>query len=442
MASMTLTFAGNRLVRPLYANSFWLLALQASNYLFGFLFWLLAARLYPPADVGIAAAMLPAAAMVGTFGSLGLGFGLIRFLASAGRDASRLLNQVLTLVGAVALVIGAAFLAGVDYWSPGMRVARDQPVYAAVFVVLVVAAALGGVLSQAFVALRQAGYASILGAIHNMGRVAGVAVLAPVLGGLAITVSWAVALVAGIALSVFCLLPRALPGYRAQSNLPSGLLTRISLFSFTNQAGDALWFLPGWILPLVVLSSLGPEQNAYFVVAWAAAALPFAVPQAVATAMFAEGSYEPAERVMHLKRSLRLSLSLVGLPVLALLIGGDSLLSLYGSGYASVGRPLLTVASAAVLPGTVPVLYVALARVERRLTAIAVVNGLIALATVSLSVLLLPPLGMLGIGVAVLATQSLAAAILAPGLWGSLRKPQNAQIAHSSEATYQSMLSR
>ena len=71
---------------PLYKNSFFIMLTSISNAGFGFFFWMLAAKLYPKKDVGIATALISSMALLVLLSRLGLDQSLIRFFPE--RDKS------------------------------------------------------------------------------------------------------------------------------------------------------------------------------------------------------------------------------------------------------------------------------------------------------------------------------------------------------------------
>ena len=78
---------------PLYKNAYYLMANTMANSLLGFAFWMVVARFYSPADVGLASALIAAAGLLASISNLGLGFGLIKFLPSAREKATRMINS-------------------------------------------------------------------------------------------------------------------------------------------------------------------------------------------------------------------------------------------------------------------------------------------------------------------------------------------------------------
>lgn len=400
--------------RPLYANSLWLLLTSGANYGFGFLFWVVVARLYSAEQVGIGAAILPAASLVAFLSMFGLGTGLIRFMSRAGSEAPALINQAFTLGTLASVALGVMFVLGLDLWSPTLAIIREQPGYSVMFVSLVVLTALNVLLGQTFVALRHTGYGLVASLIHGIGRIVGAAAMVSVVGAMGIVLSWTLPLALAVGVCLVFFVPRALPGFRPRPQLRLRLLSAMGAFTLTSYVAEGLWAAPAWVLPLVVVNVLGPEQNAYFVLAWGVAMLPFVVPKALATAMFAEGSHRPAQVGADMVRSLKLCGLILGPVVLALVLAGDKLLLLYGERYAAEGRLLLAIATLAVLPGTLPHLYLANVHIEQRLFQIILISGVTNCGTLFLSILLLPWLGILAPGVGLLAGHTLMALAVLP----------------------------
>ena len=65
---------------PLHSNSVYLVGNSAVVGFLGFMFWVVAARLYTAEDVGLGSALISAALLLSFLARFGLGFGVIRFL--------------------------------------------------------------------------------------------------------------------------------------------------------------------------------------------------------------------------------------------------------------------------------------------------------------------------------------------------------------------------
>ena len=76
----------------------------------GFVFWVVAARLFSKSDIGVATVVLTAASFIVSLGLLGLDAGIVRFLSTAEDPQAQLSSQPLTVVGGTTLLAGAIFV--------------------------------------------------------------------------------------------------------------------------------------------------------------------------------------------------------------------------------------------------------------------------------------------------------------------------------------------
>jgi len=81
---------------PLYKNAYILMAREAATAVLGLVFWIVVARFYHPAEVGMAAALISAMGLLIVFSKLGLGFSLMRYLPKE-EDKKSMINTCLTI---------------------------------------------------------------------------------------------------------------------------------------------------------------------------------------------------------------------------------------------------------------------------------------------------------------------------------------------------------
>jgi O-antigen/teichoic acid export membrane protein len=392
----------------------------------GLVYWVVVARLYPAGSVGLAAALISSATLLSFIGSLGLGYGLVRFLPDAGVRSSVLINSVFTLSAGTSVVIALVFLAGLDLWSPALLPVREHPIFLLSFVAFVPAATLAGLLDQTFVGLRRAGFTLAKGGIFNLGRVLAAAMLSAAFGVFGIFVSWGLALGAALAAGLFLLLPRAWSGYRPKPSLSRQVINELMHFSFVNYVSQGLWATPVWILPIIVVNLLGAQANAYFYMSWVVSSFLFAVPLAISMSLFAEGSHHEDRLATHLGGSLKLMILLLVPAMAVLFLVADKVLLIFGDEYSKAGGRLPLVLVASTFPMGLNLLYLGAARVERRFKDIILVASSVAIGTLGLSYILLPWLGILGTGLAWLASHMGVALALAPR-WRALLKGRTCQ---------------
>jgi O-antigen/teichoic acid export membrane protein len=121
---------------------------------------------------------------------------------------------------------------------------------------------------------------------------------------------------------------------------------------------------PNLALPVLVTTSLSAATNAFFYIAWTMAGFIFVFPAALTTVLYAVGARNPA--ALGAKVRFTLGLSLLGGLVtnVALLLGADHLLVLFGAAYASEAGASLLIIALGVFPLIVKDHFVAIYRVR------------------------------------------------------------------------------
>ena len=120
---------------PLYSNAFYLMSANAMSAVFGFAFWVIAARFYPAEAVGLASAVIAAVGLLACLANLGFGYGLIRFLPDAGTKSNSLLNSSFTITILASMLVSLIFLGGLGFWSPALLFLHREPLLIAAFIV-------------------------------------------------------------------------------------------------------------------------------------------------------------------------------------------------------------------------------------------------------------------------------------------------------------------
>ncbi|MFW6150914.1 MAG: lipopolysaccharide biosynthesis protein, partial [Chloroflexota bacterium] len=362
-----------------------------------------------------ASAAVSGAQLLGALSTLGLGFGLIRFLPAAGPNGNRLVNSCFTVSGLVSMALAGVFLLGLHIWSPPLLLIRRHPVFVAAFVLLVLGTVLYAFIRRVFVARRRAGLALVQqGVLFGLVRFVPLIALVGYFRMFGIFAAWEIALGASVAVGLFLLLPRVQKGYRPLPTIDWKVVRDIMPFAAGNYAAHLFWMLPGLALPLVVVGVLGAEANAYFYVGWAAGSVLFTVPEAASLSMLAEGATDTLGLPGQSKRSLRFSL-LVLLPVaLIMFFLADEVLWLFGRAYSENAADLLRVMAVSSLPVSVNHVYFGQKRVRMETKEMVVLATCVAVVTLSVAYFLLPVLGLMGAGLAWFASQTVASLCVLP----------------------------
>ncbi len=399
---------------PLYSNAFYLMITSAVAALFGFVFWIIAAKFYPTETVGLASAVIAAMGLLASFANLGLGHGLIRFLPGSGRKANSLLNSSFTISILTALLVSLIFLWGLGFWSPALLFLHQEPALIAAFVVFTIAFALRSTAGEALIAKRRGGFVLAREVIFNLVRLLLVVLLTTGFHSFGIFGSWGISLWVALLFNILLFLPRAQPGYRLRLTI-SREINEMVHFSAGSYVASLLWVAPGMILPIMVVNLLGAELNAYFYIAWIIAGTVTMVAESTSMSLFAEGSYDERKLSLNVRRSLKL-IFLILVPVVILVLAfANKLLLAFGSSYSESGTTLLRILILSTLPLAINIIYLSIKRVEKKLTILIAVTAFLAVTTLVLSYILLPRMGITGTGIAYLISQGVTALVITAG---------------------------
>jgi len=394
-----------------------LIAAKVATMGFGFLAWIVAARLSPPADVGIASAAVSAVTLCAQFALVGVGAAVITLGPRYAETPGRLLDTALSVVSLSALAVGAAFLVLAGAVLQELRVLAVDPIYAALFLTLALGGTLGVLFDQASTARRRGDQALVRGVAAGLATLATLVVLGTGAGSRGIFAAWVVG--AGVVTAALGLwtMTRAIPGYRPSLSLERPLASQLVRVGFPNYLLTLTERAPGFVLPIVVTELLSPAENAAWYAAWMMAWVVFIVPIQVGMTSFAEVAAAPAASRSILRNGIATSLAVGVAGALVLAVLADPILGLLGPAYAATGVDPLRILLVGVVPMTIAQAYFSLRRAEHRL------GGAIALGTVSSLASIVGPAiagtvsGLDAMALTWLAAQCVTAAVAGGLLW-------------------------
>ncbi|HET6793718.1 MAG TPA: oligosaccharide flippase family protein [Acidimicrobiales bacterium] len=354
----------------LVTNSFFIALSNASMGALGFLFWIVAAHLFPPAEVGLATTLVSAAILIGYASLLGFNNTFIRYLPSSARRDDEI-NTGLILVFLGALVIGGAYVGAIPSFVPQLGFLRARPLESVAIVVFVAFGSVNLVTDAVFVAYRSARYNFLVdGLLQGTIRLA-LPVALVGLGAFGLFAAFGVASTAAVVASIALLAWRF--SYRPRLRVSFDVLRRVFRFGAANYLAEMMTMAPVVALPLIVVHQRGPAEAGYFYLAMSIANMLYAVFIAVGTSLFAEGS-QPGERLGRLAhRSGRLQLIALA-PAVVIAAGAHRILSVFGSGYAGHGTTALVVLAAASPAVALKHWTAAMLRVRHQLRALVAAN--------------------------------------------------------------------
>jgi O-antigen/teichoic acid export membrane protein len=311
----------------LVRNSFLLMANLVLGAGVGFVFTLLAARLYAPAELGVSTSALSATTLVTSLSGLGLGYSLVRMLPTA-HDPDRMVDTALaTLLVAVPAVLGV-FLLVPAASGELIRVAGPGVVVALLFGAVV--GAIQGTFETVFVAHRRPAAILAANGVAGAVRLGLLFVLLP-LGALG--PFWAQTAALACSLVILAGVLTRQRGRAPRLGLHRRSVSELWRFSVGQYVANLIGGLPAMTIPLVVLSQLGRSAVAYWYVAFSMASLFFMLPGVVSRSLLAEGAADQRGRLRLLAKGAGL-IALVMLPTLAAAwLAAPLVLRLYGPSY-------------------------------------------------------------------------------------------------------------
>ena len=392
---------------------------------FGFLAWIVAARLYSVSDVGLASGAVSAVTLCAQLALVGVGSAVITLLSRHAAAPGVLLDTSIAYLALTALVAGALFLAFAGGVLRELSIVATDPAYALFFLILAVAGTLGVLFDQASTARRRGDQVLLRGVAAGVVTLAAVAAIglgAPGAGSRSIFAAWALGGVTTLALGLV-LIGRAVPGYRLRARLDRGLAGELTRVGFPNYLLTLTERAPGFVLPIVVTETLSPADNAAWYAAWMMAWVVFVIPIQVGMTSFAEIAREPgtARRIVRNGVATSLALGVAGAVVLG--IAAVPILGLLGPYYAETAAAPLRVLLVGVVPMTILQAYFSLGRARHSLREPIMVGSVSGVLSIVVPAAVGPTAGLVGMAAVWLAIQVATALVAGVRLRALLAQP-------------------
>jgi len=379
---------------PLYRNSFFMAFSSVFNAGCGFLFWMIAARLYTVEQVGLATALISSLGLVILFSRLGFDFSIIRFISS--ENKGKVISTSLIITTAACILAGMTFILLADLFSPSMLFLKE-PGYALAFLLIGAVYSAASVTGNAFVADRKADHYFL----QNLFMALRIPALVPLafLGVFGIFGSLGLGYLVA---SLFGLvaLQRSIAAIRP--GVDWDFIRRSFRFSSQNYVSGILSVAPTLIIPIMVLNMLGEAEAARYYIAFAIGNLVLIIPSSLGTSLFVEGSHGEGLR-KSVMRAGAASLVLLVPAVLVILFFGDRLLGMLKGEYVEA-FDLLKIIALSSFPVAVYSLFIPIQNVRMRVEGIVKLNALRCVLLLGLSYVLMHQYGILGAGYAWMAT--------------------------------------
>ena len=393
---------------PLYRNGYALMASTAATSALGIVYWFIAARSYPAEIVGRNSAVIATMLFLAGAAGLFLDGALVRFLPRAGKASTRLIITSYLVSAMAAALAASVFISGTPIWSPALAFLGKDPWIFTGFVLGTVTICIFSEQDGALTGLRQATWVPLENSTYALIKIILLSIFAGLLPQYGIMASWT--LPAGLLIVVISMLifrrlvPRHIQETEAIGEPPG--FRRIARYTMGNYFGFLFYTAYLMLPPVIVLQLAGERASAYFYLPWIIANSLRLFAANMSNSLVVEGVIDRQKAVVYFKKSLinmlRLLLPLAGI----LFLLGPWILRIFGKDYSTEGLVLLRLLLLGVIPGSAVALNIGLTRILNRVTQTIIIQAVMAVLMLSLSFILLPRLGISGVGWAFLISQT------------------------------------
>lgn len=401
-ARLMLRFATNRQLR----NSIYLLLGSLATAGFGFIFWIIAARLFDAPTVGLATVLISLSSLISLLSLAGFDSSFVRFLPKT-QNHTTYINSGIVVTTLLSIAFSVVFL-GVSYFTtPDLRELLTQPLVVVLFVFLTVASSLNLLTNSVFIAHRHAWFVLVINVLFNLVKVALPFAFIDY-GAVGIFVAAGIAQIVGLVLSVLYM--RRSYDYQFHPTIDIAALKQTFRYTFSVYIGSVLNLLPPTLLPLMITAQLDAASTAYYYMAFNIATIIYTVAYSAMQSAFAESSHDESALRRHIAKGMQLSVALVVPAIVLCVLCGGFILGIFGSEYAKAATPLLIVMSLAALVVAPYSALGAIMKVAHDTSSFIAMNVVYTVSILGLAYAYMPQYGLIAIGYSWLAGNLLAVA--------------------------------
>jgi O-antigen/teichoic acid export membrane protein len=384
----------------LFRNSFYLMLSTAIMSIFGFIFWIIATRVYTPDQIGFATALISLTVLLSTFSQLGFNTGLVRFLPKS-KKPNDTINTAIISTSIATLLISGGFLLGINHFAPAFSELTTNPFYAVLFLVLMLMVTLNTLTDSVFIAHRAARYNVIVYTCFSIVKVA-LPLLLVTFGSYGVFFAYTGSIIVAVTLSFYFMFKRF--GYRFHWDIERETVTSIGKYSIGNYVSSFIATVPVLAMPTIIVNNFGASQAAFYYMASTISALLFVIPGATTQALLAEGSHDEAGIMSFVKGSAKLIGALLIPAVIILIVAGQYILAVFGKSYSNESANLLDVMAITTVITAANMICGTILRIQHQIKTMLIMNIGYLFAT-ALFVFLLLSHGVMGITIALLLGQ-------------------------------------
>lgn len=406
---------------PLYRNAYALMLNTVSVSGLGLLYWFLAARFYADHDVGLNSTAVSTMMFLSGLAQLNMVNALYRFAPQAGGRLPGFVAAIyrVAIIASVAVSGGFALISRATLPDGGFL--GGDPLPAIGYVLAVTLYGIFALQDGVMIGLRAAIWVPLENTIFGALKILLLVLLAPLAPALGIFASWTLAMLIVVA-PVNLLLFRRLIPQRAAASTDQGsaigdarpaeafTLWELRRFITADYIGTLFYMCSTNLLPLLVTTVIGARDAAYFYIAWVIGSALDVFSENMATSLTVEGAADPRQLLAYTRTSLIHIMRLLIPAAAALWIVAPFVLGVFGAGYAAEATDLLRLLGVATIPRAVNHLFLSVSRVRTQMRGIIIVQAATAALNLGLSIALGRQIGIAGVGIAAVLSETIVAA--------------------------------
>lgn len=388
---------------PLLKNSLYLMLTSISNAGFGFIFWMLAAKFYSKEDVGIATALFSSLSLLMLLSRFGLDYSIISFFPKNEKNPIFSTSALITTL--FSIFFGIIYVTGIDLFSPKLNLLKSV-LNSSVFLTTLAASSLISITGISFVALRKSKYYFFQSVFVGSRVIFLIPLIA--FGPIGIMSSINFSLILALFISLIYLKKLNI---KLTFEIDKYFLSNSLNFSVGNYISGLSTAAPSFILPIMVLNVLGPEQAANYYIVYSIAAFLFMIPNTVSVSLFVEGSNgEDLKKAIHKSMSTILSL-LLPCAVILFFCGGW-ILTFINKDYSSNGLELLRIMIFSSFFVVFNFVYFSVQRIQKDTRGLVIISGMNLILLIIFGYFLMLRFGLIGIGYAWLISYGISSLVI------------------------------
>jgi O-antigen/teichoic acid export membrane protein len=400
---------------PLFRDGYALVANEGVTAVLGLVYWVIAAREYSATAVGVDTAAISAMMFIAGVAQLNLMSALLRFVPVLRGARGRFIAICYLVAAVAALACAGAFLLGLDVWAPALGELGASPGMVAWFVAATLAWCIFNLQDSALTGLGAAVVVPVANGVYGAAKIGLLVALVSVSPHWGVYASWTGGLLVVVpAVNAFAFRIAARRRADAETVAPPPTRSQIVRFVAPDYVGALLWLAAMTLMPVIVVGVAGPAETAYFSVAWMVSGPLLSISTSTGAAFVVAAAGDPARLGGYARSVLRQTTSLVVPAAAAIAVGAPYVLRLFGRGYADHASATLALLALSAIPNILTTLYVRIYRVQQRMRAVVALLAVQCGLVLTLGPILLAAMGIAGVGLAWLVSQTLVALAL---LW-------------------------